>query len=121
MEETKRCPYCGGEIMAVAKKCKHCGKWLDANNTLQQPTNVSTNAPKQSIFSNKKAVLILIGVIVIALVVFFSIHFGNGGNEPVQHNDYSGNATNSTELTLPDEDYDLQQDDKPETDEFTIN
>ena len=27
-KETKRCPYCGEEIMATAKKCKHCGEWL---------------------------------------------------------------------------------------------
>lgn len=28
--ETKRCPYCGEEILAAAKKCKHCGEWLDS-------------------------------------------------------------------------------------------
>lgn len=27
-EDTKRCPYCGEEILAIAKKCKHCGEFL---------------------------------------------------------------------------------------------
>ena len=27
-KETKKCPHCGGEILAVATKCKHCRKWL---------------------------------------------------------------------------------------------
>ena len=28
-QETMKCPYCGEEILAIAKKCKHCGEWLD--------------------------------------------------------------------------------------------
>lgn len=28
MENTKHCPYCGEEIKAEAKKCKHCSEWL---------------------------------------------------------------------------------------------
>jgi len=29
MIEVKECPYCGEEILSVAKKCKHCGEWLN--------------------------------------------------------------------------------------------
>ncbi len=29
MNKTKACPCCGEEILAVAKKCKHCGEWLN--------------------------------------------------------------------------------------------
>ena len=33
-KETKKCPYCGEEILAVAKKCKYCGEWLEEEQTV---------------------------------------------------------------------------------------
>jgi hypothetical protein len=29
-QQVKNCPYCGEEILATAKKCKHCGEWLES-------------------------------------------------------------------------------------------
>lgn len=46
MEETKRCPYCGEEILAVAKKCKHCGEWLNSGPTKNEKTNSEVNGDK---------------------------------------------------------------------------
>lgn len=37
MEETRKCPYCGEEILAVAKKCKHCGEWLEKETKVMRP------------------------------------------------------------------------------------
>lgn len=29
MAATRECDFCGEEVLAVAKKCKHCGEFLD--------------------------------------------------------------------------------------------
>lgn len=42
MEKTKRCPYCGEEILAIAKKCKHCGEWLDETPPLKETKTCPT-------------------------------------------------------------------------------
>lgn len=38
-KETKTCPYCGEEILAIAKKCKHCGEWLDTETSDVEESN----------------------------------------------------------------------------------
>ncbi len=39
MEKTKRCPYCGEEILESAIKCKHCGEWLEKKDSGKMPVN----------------------------------------------------------------------------------
>lgn len=31
-----KCPYCGEEILAIARKCKHCGEWLDEEESVDE-------------------------------------------------------------------------------------
>lgn len=40
--ETKRCPFCGEEILLVAKKCRYCGEFLEGEKR-------SDNLPKNDI------------------------------------------------------------------------
>ena len=36
----KTCKYCGGEVIDTAKKCKHCGKWLNKESETTQIKNI---------------------------------------------------------------------------------
>lgn len=84
-KETKICPYCGEEILAVAKKCKHCGEWLtkekiDATNTAQsqsepkqedndQRTSVNNTEVKPKIINKLAIVLPVVAVLIIVLLI----------------------------------------------------
>ena len=46
--QTQACPYCGEEILAIAKKCKHCGEFLDKSlhEAAVQIPNTQRSTPK---------------------------------------------------------------------------
>ncbi len=67
--ETKTCPFCGGEILATAKKCKHCKKFL-AENESASDAQISTNN-----ISKKGIIGIIVGIMV------FCIFFNNSSNK----------------------------------------
>ena len=59
LEDVKNCPYCGEEILAVAKKCKHCGEWLnvnasaDLNSVIEKPVMENNSEQGQTIIINQ--------------------------------------------------------------------
>lgn len=48
------CPYCGEEILAKAKKCKHCGEFLDAALRAEQQQAAAPPAAAQPPVSKKE-------------------------------------------------------------------
>lgn len=81
-KETKLCPYCGEEILAVAKKCKHCGKWLSEPNVTATPNATQiptqTNASSSKITSIKKTITYIV-VAIVVLVAGVCLFKGIGG------------------------------------------
>lgn len=64
--EMKECPYCGEDILAKAKKCKHCGEFLDESMrpaTVQsQPAPVKkTNIPEKMLWEGHTAHMYFLG------------------------------------------------------------
>jgi len=54
-EETKRCPACGEKILTIAKKCKHCGEFLE---------DQEEQTPSESAHRRARTVRLVLGGIV---------------------------------------------------------
>lgn len=74
MEEKKLCPYCGEEILAVAKKCKHCGEWLDKKENAEARIVAKQVPEKKTAFKKWWIAIPLIILIAIGLFVVVSNH-----------------------------------------------
>lgn len=72
MEETKKCPYCGKEILAVAKKCKHCGEWVDSEVKQSQPYQ-HHQEQKQGISYGTKVFLAVIAIIILVIIAILEL------------------------------------------------
>lgn len=71
----KICPYCGEEIMSAARKCKHCGEWLDNANLEAPNNNAPENKPHKEAAPKSKKEKMLNGVIALLIIANLTVAF----------------------------------------------
>jgi signal peptidase I len=62
--ETKQCPWCAEIVQAAAKKCKHCGVFLDEDRGTSNPNSRSARLPMRAAVSLIVVFLVAVGVTV---------------------------------------------------------
>ena len=83
--QTKPCPYCGEEILAVAKKCKHCGEWLKEEVVEQTPQTAQLETAPSSSRHHKLWMLGGLALVVI-VAVCISLSSSNDTSSPTDSN-----------------------------------
>ena len=116
--ETKRCPYCGEEIMATAKKCRYCGEWLtgevppDYNEQHVDP--IASDEFKSHSSPNVVASLVVLAVAaILAVIIAVTMHasgdrMSNDSNENCVDSiitDGSDESVTTTNVDSNDDEY----------------
>lgn len=105
--ETKRCPYCGEEIMATAKKCRYCGEWLtgevppDYNEQHVDP--IASDEFKSHSSPNVVASLVVLAIAAILAVIIAVTMHASGGR---MSNDSNENCVDSVMVDTTNTDTD---------------
>ena len=61
---TKQCPHCGGVVLAIAKKCKHCKSFLDSPKITNDAPAAQHNSRVSDIYVGMCIVVLILSVLV---------------------------------------------------------
>jgi DNA-directed RNA polymerase subunit M/transcription elongation factor TFIIS len=70
----RNCPFCGEQVLKVAKKCKHCGEFFDQNCSTHSAQPVAETNYQ---WAPGKILAVIITVVLTAVVLYYAI--SNGG------------------------------------------
>ena len=76
--KTRACPFCGEQILSVAKKCKHCGEFLDRPPSRPNPSSVTTTPPSPSGHRGLGVFFLFVSALLIGVGLF---HMREGNTE----------------------------------------
>ena len=84
-DDTKNCPFCGKEIKSVAIKCKHCGEWLNNDDSATYSKSSEEAKPHIINDTNSTQQSIVIAVIIVVLVIFVGFFIKNINNKHIKN------------------------------------
>jgi membrane protein YdbS with pleckstrin-like domain len=71
VKQTKACPFCGEEILASARKCKHCGEFLDGSpRPVPSVPQKKSAGPEKNIWEGHPSGLYYLGHWILGILLF---------------------------------------------------
>ncbi len=74
--KTKECPFCGEKILAKARKCKHCGEFLDQTLSTTQSRSRTDLGPEKTLWEAHPSFLYYVPVFVIGVGLILAFGLG---------------------------------------------